>query len=344
MQENPKNIKSVIFTAATPDNDETRWHQRKDSLLLAEHNLLCEAFSIPSLLGIVEYARIIPCLLDPLNKIWTMVEWKDNYVSSVSQLFSDGQFLKMAYHVVKFGEEQLKMSKTEGSGARDLSTVVLLKLILPLLLQLLQCIHALWNEDANCLPEELERAKCLSGVELATILESTDGLYDIDNVEYLHRNKTGALLEGTRHRVYNVVGLCTSVEGVFSELLNSLSATDAFVNGLRSMELRHLGKVIRLVVVPLVKNCPCKFWKLWMVDFLGPILTECEYRLHFAWFDLLYHGGTGKPYFYGNLVGPDRQINALKQKLLLAFTRKCRIFLECYQLRNKMWSLSRLLS
>ncbi|KAI4962794.1 hypothetical protein ZWY2020_025338, partial [Hordeum vulgare] len=280
--------------------------------------------------AIVEYARIIPCLLDPLNKIWTMVEWKDNYVSSVSQLFSDGQFLKMAYHVVKFGEEQLKMSKTEGSGARDLSTVVLLKLILPLLLQLLQCIHALWNEDANCLPEELERAKCLSGVELATILESTDGLYDIDNVEYLHRNKTGALLEGTRHRVYNVVGLCTSVEGVFSELLNSLSATDAFVNGLRSMELRHLGKVIRLVV-------------LWMVDFLGPILTECEYRLHFAWFDLLYHGGTGKPYFYGNLVGPDRQINALKQKLLLAFTRKCRIFLECYQLRNKMWSLFLLL-
>lgn len=121
---------------------------------------------------------------------------------------------------------------------------------------------------------------------------------------------------------YNIVGLCTSVEGVFSELLNSLSATDAFLNGLRSMELRHLGKVIRLVVVPLVKNCPCKFWKLWMVDFLGPILTECEHRLHFAWFDLLYRGGTGKPYFYGNLVGSDRQINALKQKLLLAFTRE----------------------
>lgn len=33
------------------DNDETIWHQRKDSLLLAEHNLLCEAFSMPSLLG-----------------------------------------------------------------------------------------------------------------------------------------------------------------------------------------------------------------------------------------------------------------------------------------------------
>jgi len=183
------------------DNDETIFHQRKEILLLTEHNLLCEAFSIPSFLGNVEYARMIPCLLDPLNKIWTLAEWKDNYVSSVSRIFSNGQFLEMSYHVVKFSEEQLKRSKTEGSGACDLFPVSHLQLILPLLLQLLQCIHALWNEEAYFLPEELERAKCLSGLELATILESTNGLYDIDNEKYLHKNKTQALLEGIRQRV-----------------------------------------------------------------------------------------------------------------------------------------------
>lgn len=106
---------------------------------------LCNCLPFNSLYRIVEYARIIPCLLDPLNKIWTLVGWKDNYVSSVSQLFSDGQFLKLAYHVVKFSEEQLKRSKTEGSGARDLSLVALLKLILPLLLQVNVHLN-LWSQ------------------------------------------------------------------------------------------------------------------------------------------------------------------------------------------------------
>jgi hypothetical protein len=88
------------------------------------------------------------------------------------------------------------------------------------------------------------------------------------------------------------------------------------------MELRHLGKVIRLVAIPLVQNCPCEFWEPWMFNFLRPILRECQYRLHYAWFDLLYQGGTGKPYFYGNLVGSVRDIKELKLKLLLAFTRE----------------------
>lgn len=303
------------------DDDETIIPPREDSLLLTEHNLLCEAFSITTyFLGIMQYARIVPFLLGPLNKIWSLPKWK--YLSRTGLLFSDGQFLKMAYHVVKFVEEQLKMRKTEESSDCDLFSVALLQQILPLLLQLLHCVHALWKQDHDFLPEELERAKSLSCVELDSKLECTNGLYAIDNEESLLKNKIGALLEGTQQRVYNVLGLCTSIEGAFSELLDSRIVQDTLTADLGSLELRHLGKVIRLVVIPLVENCPCKFWEPWTFNFLRPILGECEYRLHHAWFDLLYQGGTGKPYFYGNLVGSVRHIKESKLKLLLAFTRE----------------------
>jgi hypothetical protein len=61
------------------------------------------------------------------------VEWK--YLSSARLHFSDVHFLKMAHHVVKIVEEQLKRRKTEESGACDLFSVQLLQRILPLLLQ-----------------------------------------------------------------------------------------------------------------------------------------------------------------------------------------------------------------
>lgn len=77
-----------------------------------------------------------------------------------------------------------------------------------------------------------------------------------------------ALLEGIRQRVYNVIGLCTSIERAFSELLDSLSVSVAFMKDLGSMEFRYLGKLIRLVIIPLVKHCPRKFWKEWVTSFL----------------------------------------------------------------------------
>ncbi|KAM0852341.1 hypothetical protein ACQ4PT_051822 [Festuca glaucescens] len=223
---------------------ETIFHYSKERLLLlTEHNLLCEGFRIAtSLLGTAQCSMIIPRLLDPLNKIRSLQGWK--YFAShngVGQLFSDGQFLEIAYHVVGFCEEQLERHKTqEPGGASDiLLSVPLLGQILPLLLRLLQRVHALWDEEVDDLPEEIERAKSLRCVELATTLESTDGLYDADS---LHKDKTGALLEGTRQRAYNVLGLCTSIEGAFSDLLDSLSVRHALSEDMGSMELRHLSK------------------------------------------------------------------------------------------------------
>jgi hypothetical protein len=182
-------------------NDETIFQHSygKGKLLLTEHILLCEAFCITtSLLGTAQCARIIPCLLDPLNKIWSLPEWK-RFVSVASRVFSDDQFLEMAYHVVKSVEEQLKRSRAqEPGGACDLFSVALLRQILPFLLRLLQPIHALWDSPYDFFPEELEGAKCLSCVELAATLERTDEPYDIDK---LCKDKTKALLEGTRQRV-----------------------------------------------------------------------------------------------------------------------------------------------
>lgn len=68
------------------------------------------------------------------------MEWNSEYLHSASglaRLFSDVQFLNMAYDVVKFCEENLKRSKAEESGACDICSVTLLQSILPFLLQVI---------------------------------------------------------------------------------------------------------------------------------------------------------------------------------------------------------------
>ncbi|XP_062207210.1 F-box protein At4g18380-like isoform X2 [Phragmites australis] len=84
-------------------------------------------------------------------------------VTGLTCLFSDGQFVKMVYYMVRICEEQLKRSRMEeftSSKSSELYIVTLLQWILPLLLQLLQCIHGLWDETIRCyLSEELEMAK-----------------------------------------------------------------------------------------------------------------------------------------------------------------------------------------
>lgn len=126
--ENSNGSMNSIGSMTVTDNGETiSCHQGMGSLLLVEHNFLCEAFIIAtSCSGIQQYLRILPCLLNSLNKIWTQMEWNSEYVHSVSgltRLFSDVRFLKMAYHVVKFCEENLKRSKVEESDACDICSV-----------------------------------------------------------------------------------------------------------------------------------------------------------------------------------------------------------------------------
>ncbi|KAM3227948.1 hypothetical protein ACQJBY_059599 [Aegilops geniculata] len=175
--------------APTGINEIVSSHQGMDCPILAEHNLLCEAFIIAT-----------SCL-----GIWIQTEWNHKYVrtmSGLSNLFSDGQFLKMSYHVVKFCEEKL-MNGINEYGACDVFSIALLELIIPLFLRLLRCIHVLWTVEIgiDLLPAEVEKAKALSCMELDHLLEISDGLYTIDSEESFRENETRALLEGTRQRV-----------------------------------------------------------------------------------------------------------------------------------------------
>lgn len=328
--------------SATPTgiNETMSSHQGMDCLLLAEHNLLCEAFIIAtSCLGIQQYMGMLPCLLNSLNRIWTQMEWNKKYVrtmSGLSNLFSDGQFLKMSYHVVEFCDEKL-MSGINEYGACDVFSIALLELIIPLFLRLLRCIHVLWRAEigADLLPEAVEKAKSLSCMELDHLLEISDGLYTIDSQETFRDNETRALLEGTRQRVYNFIGLCTTIKGAFPKLLESLSVGNAFTEALECMELRHLGKLIHLVVIPLVKHCPREILEEWTVNFLEPILLQCEHSLHGTWFYLLYKRQAHNLLNYGNLVGEDEQINKTGYKLLLEFTRKVSDLLDALEFMEK---------
>uniref|UniRef100_K3YE92 Exportin-5 C-terminal domain-containing protein n=1 Tax=Setaria italica TaxID=4555 RepID=K3YE92_SETIT len=204
-------------------------HQVKACLLFAEHNILWEAFVIISRLRDTMYKGILPWLLNPLNVIWTQPDWESTFLSDgfgLSCLFSDGSFLKMVYNVVKFYEDELKRSIEEDFTEKqsyDTSSVSL-HLFLPLLLQLLRCIHALWKAQIACnLSEELEKAKALNCEEDS------------------QQNNARKLLDEIRECGYRIIGLCMSLNGAFDELLDCSYLTVTFID-FDSMDLLHEGR------------------------------------------------------------------------------------------------------
>ncbi|CAN6381365.1 unnamed protein product [Urochloa humidicola] len=287
-------------------------HQLKGCLLLAEHNILCEAFIMICSRNAV-HEGVILCVLNLLNMIWTQPEWENTFLRTglgLSCLFSDRYFLKTVYGVVKFCEDELKRSIgveiTEGQSY-DTYFAPLLRLILPWLLQLLQCIHSLWRDQIACnLSEEIETAKMPTNSD-----------------ECFKQNKTREFLEDIRESGYKVIGLCMSTKGAFADLLDKSSINVALVD-LVSMEFKHLRKLIVAVFLPLVRNCPPEFWKEWMLDLLRPLLRHCESVLHFAWFSLMHKGRAKVPYYFGKLT---EDIEKLEHSLLLDFTRAvCHLF------------------
>ncbi|CAL4984407.1 unnamed protein product [Urochloa decumbens] len=290
-------------------------HQLKGCLLLAEHNILCEAFVMICSRNAVHKGLIL-CVLNLLNMIWTQPEWENTFLLTgfdLSCLFSDRYFLKMVYGVVKLCENELKRSRgveiTEGQSY-DTYFDPLLRLILPWLLQLLQCIHSLWRDQIACnLSEEIESAKM-----------------PMNSDDDFKQNETRDFLEDIRESGYKVVGVCMSIEGAFTDLLDKSSFNRVLVD-LVSMEFRHLRKLIDAVFLPLVRNCPPEFWKEWMLNLLQPLLRHCESVLYSAWFSLMHKGRAKVPYYFGKLTGSAEDIEKLEHSLLLDFTRSvCHLF------------------
>uniref|UniRef100_A0A0D9XSF8 Exportin-5 C-terminal domain-containing protein n=1 Tax=Leersia perrieri TaxID=77586 RepID=A0A0D9XSF8_9ORYZ len=116
------------------------------------------------------YKDVLTCILSPLSKIWTQPEWEGKYTHyawCLTHLFSDRRFVKNVYDVVKSWEEQFKRRVDESHVIQipDKYSDSLLQLILPLLLQFLRCVHALWNQEITFdLSEELTKAK-RSGID-----------------------------------------------------------------------------------------------------------------------------------------------------------------------------------
>ncbi|KAL6659849.1 hypothetical protein ACP70R_002678 [Stipagrostis hirtigluma subsp. patula] len=305
-----KQIGDVVYPQMLMFDGKLHIHQVQGCLLLAEHNILCHAFCITSCSRNHRHKSVLPCIINLLNIIWTQPEWESTFLCSgrgLSCLFADGHFLKTTYNIVKFFEDELKRSIGEEFAERqsdDNYFIALLRLVLPLLLKLLRCIHTLWKGRIACnLSQELQRAKTL-----------------MDDEEASQQNETRELLEKIRESGYNLLGLCMYLEGAFVELLDSSSLTVAF-GDLGSMEFRHLSKLIHLVFFPLVRNCPREFWKEWMLELLRPLLRLCEDVLYSAWFSLMHRGRAKVAYYFGKLAGSAEDIEKLEHSLLLEFTR-----------------------
>ncbi|XP_062182096.1 protein HASTY 1-like [Phragmites australis] len=309
-------------------------HQEKGQLLLVEHNILSEAFVIvTSFPRTQDTESLLTDLLNTLNKIWMHPDWADKYMRyryHLSGLFANDQFTRSVRSLVNSFEEELTRNRTvESAGAQEgcssvsvsahLCSCILPKLMLPLILRMLNYIQILWKKPITY---------DLSGIiaeDISFLLENGK-LPEIDEANML--KNAGTWLQGIRETGYNVIGLCASLDGAFYGLLGRSFIINVLMENLRSMEFNHLGKLIQLVFIPLVKSCPQECWDEWMVKLLEPIFSYCEETFYYAWFTFLHEGRAKVPVYFGNLNGPDEIVNQFEKELLLKFTRSVSDLLE----------------
>ncbi|KAL6640767.1 hypothetical protein ACP70R_021890 [Stipagrostis hirtigluma subsp. patula] len=299
-------------------------HEEKSQPLLVEHNILSEAFVIvTSFPRFQDSEHLISDLLYTLNRIWTLPDWEGNhtrYIYHLSALFYDDQFTRTFRSLVKSFEEELRGNRiVESAGAQEgrSSACTLPKLMLPLILRVLNCIQILWDGRITY---------DLSGAKNISLLLENGKLTEIAEAE-LSKNAR-IWLQEIRETGYTVIGLCASVDGAFYELLDSSCIVNVLMRDLRSTDFYHSGKLILLVLIPLVKYCPQECWDEWMVELLEPLFSFCEEFLYYAWFTFLHEGRAKVPAYFGYLDGPDEIVKQLEKVLLLRFTRAISDLLE----------------
>jgi len=299
-------------------------YQEKGQLLLVEHNILSEAFvNVTSFPWVQDMEHLLTNILCTLNEIWNQSDWEDKYMRSIyclSGLLDNYQFRRTVCSLVKSFEKLLGNRILESAGFREEPSVsadyvyssTLPKLMLPLILQILNCIQMLWSEPISY---DLSR---LTAKKIKFLLENGK-LPDSDEADMLQNSETWS--QKIRESGYNVIRLCASVKGAFYGLLDRPSIINVLAENVSSMEFNHLGKLIELVFIPLVKNCPRDCWDEWMVGLLEPVFSYCEEILYYAWFTFL-HGGRAivRPYL-GNPSGPEEIVSQYEKEILLKFTR-----------------------
>ncbi|KAM0909341.1 hypothetical protein ACQ4PT_014873 [Festuca glaucescens] len=330
--------------------DTMAYLQGEGRLLRAEHDHLCEAFLImASSSGIQQQQEVLAWLLEPLNKTWTQVEWQTAYLSDPSgltRMFADSQFMWSIYHTVTFFEKALKRSGTKKSTTAPQAATTTaatgylhpmsshLSWILPPLLRLLRCIHALWAEPfAQSLTGEIKAAKSMTIAEQASLLGETskltkgqvapaDGLLDVQREGESKENNIRNWLRGIRDSGYNLIGLAATLGEAFFRCVEGSSVTLALMENMQVMEFRHLRQLMHLAVVPLVKYCPADLWQIWTVNLLQPIFVHCQQALDYSWSSLLREGRAKVPDNFGNLSGSALKVEVMEEKLLRDLTRE----------------------
>lgn len=330
--------------------DTMAYLQGEGRLLRAEHDHLCEAFLImASSSGIQQQQEVLTWLLEPLNKTWTQVEWQTAYLSDPSgltRMFADSQFMWSIYHTVTFFEKALKRSGTKKSTTAPQAATTTaatgylhpmsshLSWILPPLLRLLRCIHALWAEPfAQSLTGEIKAAKSMTIAEQASLLGETskltkgqvapaDGLLDVQREGESKENNIRNWLRGIRDSGYNLIGLAATLGEAFFRCVEGSSATLALMENVQVMEFRHLRQLMHLAVIPLVKYCPAELWQIWTLNLLQPIFVHCQQALDYSWSSLLREGRAKVPDNFGNLSGSELKVEVMEEKLLRDLTRE----------------------
>uniref|UniRef100_A0ACD5VMX1 Uncharacterized protein n=1 Tax=Avena sativa TaxID=4498 RepID=A0ACD5VMX1_AVESA len=330
--------------------DTMSYLQGEGHLLRAEHDHLCEAFLImASSSGIQHQQEVLAWLLGPLNKTWTQVEWQTAYLSDPSgltRMFADSQFMWSIYHTVTFFEKALKRSGTKKSTTSPQAATTIaatgcshpmsshLSWILPPLLRLLRCIHALWAEPfAQSLTREIKAAKSMTIAEQASLLGETskltkgqvaptDGLLDVQREGESKENNIRNWLRGIRDSGYNLIGLASTLGEAFFRCVDGSSVTLALMENVQFMEFRHLRQLMHLAVVPLVKYCPPELWQIWTVNLLQPIFVHCQQALDYSWSSLLREGRAKVPDNFGNLSGSELKVEVMEERLLRDLTRE----------------------
>ncbi|AQK91588.1 Protein HASTY 1 [Zea mays] len=328
--------------------DTMAYLQGEGRLLRGEHNHLCEAFLVmSSSAGIQQQQEVLAWLLEPLNKMWTQVEWQTAYLSDPSGLtnmFADSQFMWSIYHTVTFFEKALKRSGTKKSSATPQAPTTTvpgylhpmsshLAWIVPPLLRLLRCIHVLWSEPfAQSQTAEIKAAKSMTVAEQASLLGETgkltkgqvapaDGLLDVQRDGESKENNIKNWLRGIRDSGYNVLGLAATLGEAFFRCIEGSSVTLAIMENVQVMEFRHLRQLIHLVIIPFVKYCPADLW-LWLVNLLQPLFVHCQQALNYSWSSLLHEGRAKVPDSIGNLSGSELKVEVMEEKLLRDLTRE----------------------
>ncbi|KAL2644482.1 hypothetical protein R1flu_012069 [Riccia fluitans] len=360
--------------------------QQQGRLPRGEVNLLGEALLvIGSAGGNLQHKQVLDWLLSPLRLRWEQPEWQQRFLNSplgivellsckdrifmgpaASESKSYNEEVWLIYHTVTFFERALRRSAeprkfrtptvigdkivedmdSSSLGAGSSPMGVHLKWMLPPLLKLLRCIHALWSDAIMpTLPPEFRVALAMGVPEQLSLLgtagsgSATSFSVEISQMEGTangidsKENDIRTWLKGIRDSGYNVLGLAAARIGeeFFDDTdCRAAACAVALIENISYMEMHHLRQLIHSVIVFFVKHCPRPHWNSWLGRLLPRVLVHCQSILSSSWTSLIREGSVKTPV---NLVvsaavgsddGSSRAIKTevIVEKLLRDLTRE----------------------